>query len=224
MGGVDPDDTADPALLRKALAKASFVVALELRETDVTRAADVVLPVAPVTDKAGTSSRGGRLRPFGAVFSNPAALPDLRVLAGIAEEMGAPRLPDGRRHPRRVEQLGAWTASGSRRSIRAGSGGGCEGRAGTRHLEADDRPGSHAGRAGGPAGDGPSPGGPARAGVVRRLGRSGGRNRDGRPRLDRSVEVAEDMAADTVWVRRTRRPRRARRPGLAREPGHRERS
>ena len=48
VGGVDPDDTADPAAFRAALDAASFVVALELRETDVTRAADVVFPVAAV--------------------------------------------------------------------------------------------------------------------------------------------------------------------------------
>ena len=91
VGGVDPDDTADPAATRAAVAAAGFVVALELRETEVTRAADVVFPVAPVTDKAGTFvTWEGRPRPFDAVFSNPASLPDLRVLAGIAEELGRP--------------------------------------------------------------------------------------------------------------------------------------
>jgi len=90
VGGVDPDDTADPQAFRDALAAASFVVALELRETDVTRAANVVFPVAPVTDKAGTFvTWEGRPRPFEAVFSKPASLPDLRVLAGIAEELGS---------------------------------------------------------------------------------------------------------------------------------------
>jgi NADH-quinone oxidoreductase subunit G len=85
---VDPDDTADPAATRAAIAAASFVVALELRATDVTRAADVVFPVAPVTDKAGTFvTWEGRPRPFEAVFTNPASLPDLRILAGIAEEL-----------------------------------------------------------------------------------------------------------------------------------------
>ena len=64
------------------------MVALELRETDVTRAADVVFPVAPVTDKPGMFvTWEGRPRPFEAVFANTNALPDLRVLAGIAEEM-----------------------------------------------------------------------------------------------------------------------------------------
>ncbi|KRE95643.1 NADH-quinone oxidoreductase subunit G [Nocardioides sp. Soil774] len=91
VAGVDPDDTADPAAFRAALAAAGFVVSLELRETDVTRAADVVLPVAPVSDKAGTFvTWDARTRAFDAVFANPSSLPDLRVLAGIAEELGRP--------------------------------------------------------------------------------------------------------------------------------------
>jgi NADH-quinone oxidoreductase subunit G len=90
VGGVDPDDTADPAAFRAALDAASFVVALELRETDVTRAADVVFPVAAAIDKAGTFvTWEGRPRWFDAVFTNPQALPDSRVLAGIAEELSS---------------------------------------------------------------------------------------------------------------------------------------
>ena len=104
VGGVDPDDTADPAAFRAALDAASFVVALELRETDVTRAADVVFPVAAAIDKAGTFvTWEGRPRWFDAVFTNPQALPDSRVLAGIAEELvGGPSagLPHGRRGAR----------------------------------------------------------------------------------------------------------------------------
>jgi len=88
IGGVDPDDTADPAATRAAIEAARFVVALELRETDVTRAADVVFPAAPVTDKAGMFvTWEGRPRRFEAVFANPTSLPDLRILAGIAEEL-----------------------------------------------------------------------------------------------------------------------------------------
>ncbi|GGO78129.1 NADH-quinone oxidoreductase subunit G [Nocardioides deserti] len=115
VGGVDPDDTADPAATRAALRAARFVVALEVRETDVTREADVVLPVAPVSDKAGTFiTWEGRPRPFDAVFTNPASLPDLRVLAGIAEELAVL----GRGRPlgfrtvadvrARMEELGGW--------------------------------------------------------------------------------------------------------------------
>ncbi|MDP2774370.1 MAG: NADH-quinone oxidoreductase subunit G [Nocardioides sp.] len=90
VSGVDPDDTADPAATRAAVEAAAFVVALELRETDVTRMADVVLPVAPVTDKAGTFVNWeGRPRAFEAILANPASLPDLRVLAGISEELHA---------------------------------------------------------------------------------------------------------------------------------------
>jgi NADH-quinone oxidoreductase subunit G len=90
IGGVDPDDTADPAATRAAIEAASFVVALELRETEVTRAADVVFPVAPVSDKAGIFvTWEGRPRSFDAVFTTPTSLPDLRILAGIAEELSS---------------------------------------------------------------------------------------------------------------------------------------
>ncbi len=91
IAGVDLNDLADPAAARAAIARAPFVISLELRETEVTRAADVVFPVAPVTDKAGMFVNWeGRPRTFDAVFSNPNSLPDLRILAGIAEELGTP--------------------------------------------------------------------------------------------------------------------------------------
>jgi NADH-quinone oxidoreductase subunit G len=91
IGGVDPDDTSDPAATLAAIDAARFVVSLELRLTDVAARADVVLPVAPVADKAGTFvTWEGRPRPFEAVFTSPASLPDLRILAGIADELGAP--------------------------------------------------------------------------------------------------------------------------------------
>ncbi|RYU14874.1 NADH-quinone oxidoreductase subunit G [Nocardioides iriomotensis] len=91
VGGVDPDDTADPAATRAAIGAASFVVSLELRATDVTQAADVVLPVAAAAEKAGTFvTWEGRQRPFGKVLVESHALPDLRVLAGIADELGTP--------------------------------------------------------------------------------------------------------------------------------------
>ncbi|MCB0908655.1 MAG: molybdopterin-dependent oxidoreductase, partial [Nocardioidaceae bacterium] len=110
VGGVDPDDTADPAAFRAALDAASFVVSLELRESDVTRVADVVFPVAPVTDKAGMFvTWEGRPRGFDAVFSNPGSLPDLRILAGIAEELGSPlgfsTVAEARAE---MESLGPW--------------------------------------------------------------------------------------------------------------------
>ena len=110
IGGVDPDDTSDPAATLAAIEAAGFVVSLEQRLTDVAARADVVLPVAPVTDKAGTFvTWEGRPRPFEAVFSSPASLPDLRILAGIADELGAPL---GFRTPLEVraemEAMGPW--------------------------------------------------------------------------------------------------------------------
>ncbi len=111
IGGVDPDDTSDPAATRAAIEAASFVVALELRETDVTRAADVVFPVAPVVDKAGMFvTWEGRPRTFDAVFASPTSLPDLRILAGIAEELGPRRsgfrtVAEARAQ---MEEMGPW--------------------------------------------------------------------------------------------------------------------
>jgi NADH-quinone oxidoreductase subunit G len=117
VGGVDPDDTADPAAFRAALDRASFVVSLELRESAVTEVADVVFPVAPVTDKAGMFvTWEGRPRTFDAIFSSPTSLPDLRVLAGIAEELGTSlgfrTVAEARRQ---MEEMGPW--DGDRASL-----------------------------------------------------------------------------------------------------------
>ncbi len=110
IGGVDPDDLANPAGARAAIRAAGFVVSLELRATDVTRAADVVFPVAPVCDKAGMFVNWeGRPRPFEAVFTNPASLPDLRILAGIAEESGVSLgFRTTQQARQQLEELGPW--------------------------------------------------------------------------------------------------------------------
>ncbi|HEX6877648.1 MAG TPA: NADH-quinone oxidoreductase subunit G [Nocardioidaceae bacterium] len=89
VGGVELRDLPDPALAEKAFAAADFVVSLEVRSSDVTPHADVVLPVAPVTEKAGSYvDWEGRVRSFEQVFHVPGSLPEVRILAGIAEEMG----------------------------------------------------------------------------------------------------------------------------------------
>ncbi|GGF50985.1 NADH-quinone oxidoreductase subunit G [Marmoricola endophyticus] len=110
VGGVEVADLPDPVAAREALDAVGFLVSLELRASEVTERADVVLPVAPTTDKAGSYLNWeGRLRPFGRIMHVPASLPDLRVLAGIAEEMGAPL---GFRTPEQVQDeiasVGAW--------------------------------------------------------------------------------------------------------------------
>jgi NADH-quinone oxidoreductase subunit G len=89
VAGVDPVDLPDPALAAQALQTAGFVVSLEVRASAVSQAADVVFPVAPVAEKAGMFvDWEGRVRPFDKVLRDAGSLPDLRVLYGIAEEMG----------------------------------------------------------------------------------------------------------------------------------------
>lgn len=90
VAGVDPDDTADPAATRAAVAAAGFVVAFDIRRTEVTDAADVVFPVAPTSEKSGTFVNWeGRIRSWEAALHQPSSLPELRALAGIADELGA---------------------------------------------------------------------------------------------------------------------------------------
>jgi NADH-quinone oxidoreductase subunit G len=89
VGGVDLVDTPDPEQLRAALESVAFLVSLEMRASEVTRRADVVLPIAAAAEKSGTFvDWEGRDRPFQTVLSSGSALADVRVLAGIAEEMG----------------------------------------------------------------------------------------------------------------------------------------
>jgi NADH-quinone oxidoreductase subunit G len=90
VGGVEIDDLPNPTRAREAL-EAAFVVSLEVRESEVTRAADVVLPVAPAVEKSGSFVNWeGRLRSFDAVLTGTNTVTDTRVLAGIAEELGQP--------------------------------------------------------------------------------------------------------------------------------------
>nr|MCW2727260.1 NADH-quinone oxidoreductase subunit [Aeromicrobium sp.] len=91
VAGVEIDDLPDPAAARAGLAAAEFVVSLEVRHSDVTDVADVVLPIAPVVEKPGSFVNWeGRVRTFDVVLHQPNSLTDIRVLAGIAEEMGTP--------------------------------------------------------------------------------------------------------------------------------------
>jgi len=90
VGGVDPVDLPDEETALAALEVTPFVLSLEVRASAVTERADVVLPVAPAAEKSGTFvDWEGRVRPFPTVLPETGALPDLRVLAGIAEEMGS---------------------------------------------------------------------------------------------------------------------------------------
>ncbi|MDN6428399.1 MAG: NADH-quinone oxidoreductase subunit G [Propionibacterium sp.] len=87
-GGVDVRDADDPARLLTAVERAGFVVALEVRASELTEMADVVLPVAPPLEKNGTFLNWeGRLRPFGQAVS-ARSLTDRDVLVRLAREFG----------------------------------------------------------------------------------------------------------------------------------------
>jgi NADH-quinone oxidoreductase subunit G len=96
IGGVDPADLPDPRLAKQALSRAPFVVSLEMRSSAVTRAANVVLPIASALEKSGSYlDWEGRRREFGTTISSgigparggAATMPDCRVLDSLAVEM-----------------------------------------------------------------------------------------------------------------------------------------
>ncbi|RBY91565.1 NADH-quinone oxidoreductase subunit G [Blastococcus sp. TBT05-19] len=95
VGGVDPADLPDPALAVAALDAAAFVVSLEMFPSAVTERADVVLPVAAASEKAGSYlDWEGRVRSFDATLHGTGMLTDGRVLHGLADEMDVDlRLP-----------------------------------------------------------------------------------------------------------------------------------
>ncbi|HWV77262.1 MAG TPA: NADH-quinone oxidoreductase subunit G [Isoptericola sp.] len=88
VGGVELADLPDPAHARRALEAAGFVVSLEVRRSEVTELADVVLPVAPPVERAGSYwNWEGRVRAFGQALGS-SALPDHRVLDALAAQAG----------------------------------------------------------------------------------------------------------------------------------------
>jgi NADH-quinone oxidoreductase subunit G len=112
VAGVELGDFADPALARAAVEGAGFVVSLENHHSEVTQAADVVLPVAVVTEKSGTFLNWeGRPRPFAQVFRDALTMADARVLSMIAHEMGASLPGDVPTLRRELGALGPWTGA-----------------------------------------------------------------------------------------------------------------
>jgi NADH-quinone oxidoreductase subunit G len=90
VGGVEVDDLSDPAAGLDALEAVDFLVSLEVRASAVTERADVILPVAPMAERSGSFVNWeGRLRRFDKVLTS-SALNDVRVLAGISEELNRP--------------------------------------------------------------------------------------------------------------------------------------
>lgn len=109
VGGVDPADLPDPALALRAFAQVGFLVSLEVRSSAVSRLADVVLPVAPPVEKAGTFLNWeGRPRPFPQALTST-AMADHRVLDAVADAMGvALGTRTVAQVHREIDQLAAW--------------------------------------------------------------------------------------------------------------------
>jgi len=95
LGGVDVDDQDDPMTVRAALSNAPFIVSLEQRPSEITESADVVLPVAMLTEQAGHYlSWTGQWRPVQPAVK-PQPMTDRRVLTALADRMGSSLLLDG---------------------------------------------------------------------------------------------------------------------------------
>ena len=108
IGGVEPPTCPTRAALA-AIDAAPFVVSLELRESAVTALADVVFPVAPVVEKAGSFINWeGRIRPFEPSLQTN-AYPDLRVLSFLADEIGVDlAVPNALAAGEEMARLGLW--------------------------------------------------------------------------------------------------------------------
>ena len=88
VGGLDPYDLADPGLALTGLREVGFLVSLELHASAVTELADVVLPVAPDVQRAGSYLNWeGRVRSWTPALDGSGVLPDCRVLDTLAVEM-----------------------------------------------------------------------------------------------------------------------------------------
>ncbi|MFF5667379.1 NADH-quinone oxidoreductase subunit G [Streptomyces griseofuscus] len=115
VAGVEVADLPDPARAREALDQIGFLVSLELRPSEVTERADVVLPVAAVAEKAGSFLNWeGRVRSFEAALkpeqmTRRLAPTDARVLHMLADAMDVHLgLPDLRTIRAEIDRLGSW--------------------------------------------------------------------------------------------------------------------
>jgi NADH-quinone oxidoreductase subunit G len=110
VAGVEVDDLADPAAALAALQAAPFVVSFEVRSSQVTEYADVIFPVVPPAEKAGTFVNWeGRERPFPVVLPVASAMPDVRALAALASQMDVPlgfSTPAAAK--KELDELGRW--------------------------------------------------------------------------------------------------------------------
>jgi len=110
IGGVDIDDLDDPATARQALANAPFVISLEQRRSAVTDMASVVLPVALLSQQAGTFMSWTRQQRAVVPALPPQPMTDRRVLAELARRLGGDLGMDTLDETRRImaQVIGCW--------------------------------------------------------------------------------------------------------------------
>ena len=107
IGGVDPMDISSDAKVK--LAK-KFIVSLEIRQSDITEIASVVLPVAAVVEKSGSfMDWQGKVRKFDAAVEQSLNRSDVRILSMLADEIGKPiNLPTVKSAQSELSSLGNW--------------------------------------------------------------------------------------------------------------------
>ncbi len=113
IGGVDPLDISTEAL-GQLLNKSTFVLSLEISHSAITAIADVVLPVAAVSEKSGSFLNWeGRPRFFEKAITESLTRSDLRILSMLADEMGTPiNLPSAKAAASELQAIGKWDGAG----------------------------------------------------------------------------------------------------------------
>ena len=87
-----------------------FIVSLEIRQSDITEIASVVLPVAAVVEKSGSfMDWQGKVRKFEAAVEQSLNRSDVRILSMLADEIGKPiNLPTVKSARVEFESVGSW--------------------------------------------------------------------------------------------------------------------
>jgi NADH-quinone oxidoreductase subunit G len=112
LGGVDPYDHSYNSEFISALKK-SFVVSLEISQSEAAAFADVILPVASVPEKSGSFLNWeGRARGFEAAVTESLLRSDVRILSMVADAMSKPiNLPSVKKASEELAEIGAWNGA-----------------------------------------------------------------------------------------------------------------
>ena len=107
IGGVDPFDMQQPSV--NALEK-TFIVSLEMRPSAITEFADVIFPIAAVTEKSGSFvSWAGTSRSFEKAAPDADHRSDAYVLSILSDAMGTPiNLTGSKAAAKEIAAVGSW--------------------------------------------------------------------------------------------------------------------